>query len=64
MLHELKFHACCSYNGYTISKVNKLLGIIRKSFISFDVSTFPYLYTALIAIRLVIEYGMGTFLST
>ena len=49
---ELKFH---DHTTTTITTVNRLLGIIRKSFMSLNSNTLPYLYEVLI--RPVIEYG-------
>ena len=49
---ELTFH---DQTATIVTKVNRLLSIIRKLFWDLNLNTFPYLYKALI--RPVIEYG-------
>ena len=49
---ELKYHA---HTLQTVSKVNRLLGIISKTFSGLDTNIFSYLYKTII--RPVIEYG-------
>ena len=43
--NQLKFH---HHTGATITKANRVLAIINKSFASLDVTMFPMLYKALV----------------
>ena len=49
---KLNFH---SHSTYTVSKANRLLGLIRKSFENISIQTLPILYKSLV--RPTLEYG-------
>ena len=49
---ELKFHSQCSV---VVNKANRLLGLIKKSFLNITTDMFTSLYKALV--RPVLEYG-------